>query len=117
MSVQHFSISDDKLIEIMNDANTQLESRLRSIKSSIGLFDFVLDMSNMWSTESFPIKGEDSFNGDKAKYFIFKKIMGMCKLELARRRVLMEAKDEKQYLASLIRANKILTSQEVRIEL
>lgn len=117
MSIQRLAISDEQLIDIMSDANTQLESRLNSIKSSVSLFDFILDMSNIWSTESFPIKGEESFHGDKAKFFIFSKMMNMCKLELARRRIMLESSNQKQYLASLIRANKLITSNEVRIEL
>lgn len=117
MSVQHLSIADDRLAKLIDDASLQLESRLSSINNSTGLFDFILDMSNIWSTEAFPIKGEESFNGDKAKFFIFNKIMNMCKLELARRRILLESDNQKQYLASIIRANRILTSREVKIEL
>ena len=117
MGVQHLSIADSRLYEIKRDANTQLESRLDSIKSSTQLFDFILDMSSIWSTDSFPIKGEENFSGDKAKYFIFNKIMSMCKLELARRRIMIESRDNRQYLASIIRANKIITSNETKIEI
>lgn len=117
MSVQYLSIADSRLYEIMSDADTKLESRLSKIKSSTQLFDFILDMSSVWSIDSFPIGGEESFNGDKAKYFIFNKIMSMCKLELARRRIMMESRDNRQYLASIIRANKIITSSETKIKI
>ena len=108
MSVQSLSLADDKLLEIIKDSNTQLESRLNGIKTSAGIFDFILDMSNIWLAESLPVKDEMSFGGDKAKYFIFKKIISMCSLELARRRVMFESKDETQYLASIISANKLI---------
>ena len=114
---QALSISDNKLLELMSDAESKLEGRLSSITNSIGLMDFILDMSNMWQSDSFPIQGEESFKGDKAKFYIFRNMMKLCKLELTRRRVIVEAKDEQQYLASIIRANKLLTNQEVKIAL
>ena len=76
------SINDRTLIEIISDAENRLESKLNSITSSTGLMDMIIDLSSMWSSESFPIKGEDSFKGDIAKYYIFKNIMKLCKLEL-----------------------------------
>lgn len=115
MSVKTLSIDDKILIEIISDAENKLEGKLNSITSSLGLMDFIIDMSNMWNSESFPIKGEDSFDGDTAKYYIFKNIIKLCKLELARRRVLLETKDKRQYLASVIRANKLLTEREAKI--
>ena len=114
MSAKSFSIDDRTLIEIISDAEDRLESKLNSITTSVGLMDMIVDMSNMWSSESFPI-GEDSFRGDMAKYYIFKNIMKLCKLELARRRVLLETKDKRQYLASVIRTNKLLTEREAKI--
>ena len=114
MSAKSFSISDRTLIEIISDAENKLESKLSGITSSLGLMDFIVDMSSMWSSESFPI-GEDSFSGDTAKYYIFKNMMKLCKLELARRRVLLETKNKRQYLASVIRANKLLTEREAKI--
>ena len=115
MSAKSFSIDDRTLIEIISDAENKLESKLSGITSSSGLMDFIVDMSNMWSSTSFPIKGEDSFEGDTAKHYIFKNIMKLCKLELARRRVLLETKDKRQYLASVIRTNKLLTEREAKI--
>ena len=76
------SINDRTLIEIISDAEDRLESKLSGITSSSGLMDMPIIMSSMWSSESFPIKGEDSFKGDTAKYYIFKNIMKLCKLEL-----------------------------------
>ena len=114
MSAKAFSIDDRTLIEIISDAENKLESKLSGITSSLGLMDFIIDMSSMWSSESFPIR-EDSFRGDTAKYYIFKNIMKLCKLELARRRVLLETKDKREYLASVIRANKLLTEREAKI--
>jgi hydroxymethylpyrimidine/phosphomethylpyrimidine kinase len=75
MSAKSFSIDDRTLIEIISDAENKLESKLNGITSSSGLMDFIIQMSNMWSSESFPIKGEDSFGGDTAKYYIFKNII------------------------------------------
>ena len=115
MSVKTLSIDDRTLIEIISDAENKLESKLNNITSSLGLMDMIVDMSSMWNSESFPIKGEDSFGGDTAKYYIFKNIIKLCKLELARRRVLLETKDKRQYLASVIRANKLLTEREAKI--
>ena len=115
MSAKSFSIDDRTLIEIISDAENKLESKLNGITSSMGLMDMIIDISNMWSSESFPIKGEDSFGGDTAKYYIFKNIMKLCKLELTRRRVLLETKDKRQYLASVIRTNKLLTEREAKI--
>ena len=63
MSAKSFSIDDRTLIEIISDAENKLESKLSGITSSSGLMDFIIDISNMWSSNSFPIKGEDSFEG------------------------------------------------------
>ena len=60
MSVKTLSINDRTLIEIISDAEDRLESKLNSITSSSGLMDMPIIMSNMWSSNSFPIKGEDS---------------------------------------------------------
>ena len=115
MGIQQSALPDKALFEILKDAEESFDRKLSGIRSSVGLMDFIIDMSSMWEKMSIPLLGKDNLNEDKGKLFIYKNMMKFCKLELARRRLLLEAKGEEQYLASLIRINRFLTDKEVKI--